>query len=335
MTVGIDIHAHVVPSSYVDALGKELPDIAPKLSNDGGEWYMTYPSGRRAGPMPVGMFDTESRIADMDRQGLRMQALSVPPGNFMYALEDGTKAATIARLHNDAMVEMAKEYPDRFTVLGTLPLQDPAASIVELERLSEIAAVTGLEFGTNVDGMGFDDPSLRELWTAVARVGMSVVLHPNNFECAPERMHSFYMTNFVGNPTDSTMAAGALMFGGVLTANPTLRIVLLHGGGFLPYQIGRFDHGWKVRPEPREHLKTSPREMLSRFYFDTLTHDPDSLRFLLQRVGADRVCLGSDYPFDMADMDPVRTVQSVVTDARELKAILEDTPLEILTRRPA
>ena len=331
--MSIDIHAHVIPESYIRAVESEIPAIAPKVDKEGDDWYLRYPWGRRSGPVPAGAFDTEQRLEAMDRQDLTMQALSVPPGHFLYHLEDHSQAAAAATLHNDAMIDMARERPDRFLMLGTLPLQAPDDAVAELERLSAIDEVAGLEFGCNVAGMAFDDPSLTEVWAAVNTSGLGVVLHPNNFEGAPDRMKDHYLANFVGNPTDSTLAAGTLMFGGVLTDNPALRIALLHGGGFLPYQVGRFAHGWDVRPEPREKLDVSPRDLLDRFYFDTLTHDPASLGFLLERVGSKRVCLGSDYPFDMADLDPVRTVRKIIKDESVLDDVLDRTPRAFLTRK--
>ena len=330
--MSIDIHAHVVPEAFVLALREEVPALAPQIEKVGDAWYLTYPLGRRTGPVPSGMFDTGERLADMDRTQVTMQALSVPPGHFLYGVEDHAQAHAAARLHNDAMIAMAREHPSRFVVLGTLPLQDPTAAIAELQRLESMDEIVGLEFGTNVNGMAFDHPSLRDVWAAVNDAGLGVVLHPSNLEGAPERMKAYYLTNFVGNPTDSTLAAGTLLFGGVLTDNPALRIALLHGGGFLPYQLGRFAHGWSVRPEPRERLAVSPRDLLGRFYFDTLTHDSDSMRFLLERVGSKRVCLGSDYPFDMADPDPVRNVRATISDEAALHDILEGTPRAFLTR---
>lgn len=332
--MSIDIHAHTIPEPFVSALAAELPALAPTIEKEGGSWHLTYPWGRRTGPVPAGMFDTGERLATMDEQQVTMQALSVPPGHFLYDVDDHAQAAAAAGLHNDAMIEMARAHPDRFVVLGTLPLQSPEAALAELDRLSGIDDVVGLEFGTNVSGTGFDDRSLAEVWEAVNAAGMGVVLHPNNFEGAPERMHAYYLRNFVGNPADSTLAAGTLMFGGVLVKNPSLRIALLHGGGFLPYQIGRFEHGWRVRPEAQKQLGVSPRQLLDRFFFDTVTHDAASLRFLIERVGPQRVCLGSDYPFDMADMDPVRAVRAAIEDDDVLGRVLDQTPREFLTRRP-
>lgn len=330
--MAVDIHAHTVPEPLIKALVKEVPAAAPTLERDGDGWALVYPSGRRSGPVPAGMFDVDERLADMDRLGVGVQALSVPPTHFGYRL-DAKSGAAAARLHNDAMLDMARAHPNRFTVLAALPMQDSDAALAELARLVDIPEVTGVEIGTNVAGLNLDGDALADVWMALDSAGLAVVLHPNDVAGA-DRMQDHYLHNFVGNPSDTTLAAGSLLFGGVLSRNRAVRVVLLHGGGFLPYQIGRFEHGWTVRSEPRRDLEVSPREMLDRFYFDTLTHDAASLRFLLERVGSDRLCLGSDYPFDMSDPDPVVTVRTVLAGNPGLDAILEGTPRELLTRRP-
>ena len=327
----IDIHAHTVPEGLIRSLAGEVPAAAPELQGEGGEWFLQYPDGRRSGPVPPGMFDVGARLEEMDKSGVDVQALSVPPTHFGYRL-DPAAAADAVRLHNDEMIGMARAHPDRFVVLGALPLQDTDRALEELDRLAGIPEVAGVELGTNVAGRNLDDAALAPVWSALDRAGMAVVLHPDAVAGA-ERMRDHYLHNFVGNPTDTTVAAGSLIFGGVLVRNPALRVALLHGGGFLPYQIGRFEHGWKVRPEPKQTLEVNPRELLGRFWFDTLTHDAASLRFLLDRVGPARLCLGSDYPFDMADPDPVGSVRSALGE-EHLDAILETTPRELLTRRP-
>jgi aminocarboxymuconate-semialdehyde decarboxylase len=261
-----------------------------------------------------------------------MQALSVPPPHFNYRLEDEV-AALAATLHNDAMIDMARQFPDRFVVLGHLPMQSEERALAELERLVGIDEVVGLELGTNVGGVNLGDPRHESIWQTIDAAGLAVVLHPGADVAGVDRMRDFYIHNYVGNPMDSTIAAASLLFNGVLSRNEKLRIALLHGGGFLPYQIGRFDHGWSVRPESRSQLEVPPSTLLHRFWFDTLTHDDLSLRFLHDRVGDDRLCLGSDYPFDMANPDPVVALQRALLDRpTAVEKALEDNPRQLLTR---
>jgi aminocarboxymuconate-semialdehyde decarboxylase len=330
--VSIDIHAHTVPNDFIAEVFVAVPSIAPKIVKRDSEWWFEYPDGRISGPIPEGMFDVGARLADMDKTGVSVQALSVPPPHFNYRLGD-EEAAIAARLHNDSMIAMARLHPERFVVLGHLPMQSESLAIAELERLVAIDEVVGLELGTNVAGVNLGDPRHEAVWQAIDAAGLAVVLHPGADVAGADRMHDHYIHNYVGNPTDSTVAAASLLFQGVLTRNANLRFALLHGGGFLPYQIGRFDHGWSVRPESRTHLPEPPSTLMHRFWFDTLTHDDLSLRFLHDRVGDDRLCLGSDYPFDMANPDPVGALKRALADRPDaIRKALEDNPRELLTR---
>lgn len=330
--MSIDIHAHMVPEDFIRDLAAAVPSAAPVIVKRDSEWWFEYPGGRVSGPIPEGMFNVGSRIADMDRAGVSIQAISVPPPHFNYRLEDEA-AAIAAQLHNDSMIRAARQHPDRFVVLGHLPMQSEGYALAELERLVAIDEVVGLELGTNVAGINLGDPRHEAVWHAIDKAGLSVVLHPGADVAGVDRMHDHYIHNYVGNPTDSTVAAASLLFQGVLSRNERLRIALLHGGGFLPYQIGRFDHGWSVRPESRTLLTEPPSTLLHRFWFDTLTHDDLSLRFLHDRVRDDRLCLGSDYPFDMANPDPVGALKRALADRPEaLEKALTDNPRELLTR---
>jgi aminocarboxymuconate-semialdehyde decarboxylase len=329
----IDIHAHTVPEGFIKDLASVVPDATPRVTKHDDGWSFDYPGGRRSGPIPAGMFDLGARLEDMDACGVDVQALSVPPTHFGYRLP-ADAAADAVRMHNDAMLEMARAHPTRFTVLGHLPMQSEEHALGELERLVAIPEIVGVELSTNVAGVVLGHERHESVWDALDAAGLAVVLHPGDVAGA-DRMQDHYLHNFVGNPTDSTLAAGSLLFGGVLSFNAALRVALLHGGGFLPYQIGRFDHGWKVRPEARTHLDVMPSELLHRFWFDTLTRDPMSLRFLLERVGEDRLCLGSDYPFDMTDPDPVRSVRAALNEHPDaIEKVMVDNPRELLTRRP-
>lgn len=332
--MSIDIHAHTVPEEFVAELRRAVPGAAPRIVKRDDGWWFEYPGGRVSGPIPAGMFDTEARLADMDAGNVRKQAISVPPPHFQYRLP-AEDAAVAASLHNNAMVDMARAHPDRFVVLGHLPMQSAEHAIAELRRLAALPEVAGVELGTNVAGANLGEPQYEAVWSEIDALGMAVVLHPGADVAGADRMHDHYVHNYVGNPTDTTIAAASLLFSGVLTRHARLRFALLHGGGFLPYQIGRFDHGWSVRPESREHLPVPPSQLLDRFWFDTLTHDDLSLRFLHDRVGDDRLCLGSDYPFDMATVDPVGALRRALADRpTAVERALEDNPAEFLTRLP-
>lgn len=318
--VAVDLHAHAVPRDLIDALGSAHPALAPELQRDGDTYRLRYPTGRSVGPFPRGMFDLDARIADMDRWRIDVQVLSIAPGNFFYEVDAGEGAAVTA-LQNDALVEVARTAPERLKVIAGLPLQDPDAAVREIQRSAVSAEVVGVHIGTNVAGENLDHPSLEPVWAALELAGLPVVIHP----CSPlggARCRSHELSKLVAFPTETTIAAGALIFGGVASAHPELRFCLLHGGGFLPYQVGRFDHGWSVTPSLRDSLEQSPSSLAARFYYDTITHSPASLRFLIDQVGADHVVLGSDYAFDMGPLDPVGFVEEAVADPDTAERIL-------------
>src|SRR5579871_1475921 len=166
-----------------------------------------------------------------------------------------------------------------------------------------------------------DDPSFAPLWATAAELDAFFMIHPGNVAGA-DRLRSYYLNNLIGNPLDTTIAAACLIFGGVLERHPNFKPVMVHGGGFTPYQGGRWVHGWHVRPEPKVHLKHSPEKYLERFRYDTICHSKASLEFLIATAGADRVFLGSDYPYDMGMMDCVRHVRSLDIAPADRDAIL-------------
>lgn len=322
-----DMHAHVMSRDALAAMAAEYPDHAPRLVERDGAQFLEFPGRAAMGPLHPGMFDLAVRLADMDRQRIDVQLISVPPSNFFYHLP-GEVAASFAAASNDAMTELADQHPDRFQVFATLPLQDAAATVKELGRVVSDPNVRGVEIGTNVDGADLDVAELEYLWPVLVEVDMPAWLHPDQRTIAgADRLTRYYLQNLIGNPLETTVAVAALIFGGVLERHPALRVGLVHGGGFVPYQIGRWRHGWKVRPEPRTRLHdTSPEEMLARFTFDSLTHDSASLRDLGERFEWANVVLGSDYPFDMGPLDPVGELDGLALSDEIAAAVRQHNP---------
>lgn len=316
----IDVHAHAIPRAMVAAMQQAHPEHAPSLHEHKDGTHLSYASGRRSGPLPTGMLDAPARLADMDAAGIDRHVISSAPPNFNYGapVEVGID---FTRMQNDALLAMAAEAPERLQVFADLPMQDVTGCLAELDRVGSQAAVKGVEIGSNVAGRNLDDPAFEPLWEALAAADLAVLVHPDKVAGA-ERLTSYYLQNFVGNPTDSTIAIASLIFGGVLERYPALRFCFVHGGGFAPYQIGRWDHGWGCRPEAQTVISIPPSEYFSRLFFDSLTHDPLSLAFLGQRVGWDHVLLGSDYQFDMADKDPVASVRALKLDSEDEAMVL-------------
>lgn len=247
--------------------------------------------------------DIGVRLAEMDRLGIDVQAVSPSPTQYYYWAEPGL-GRDAARLINDRLADIVASHPDRFVALGTVPLQAPDLAVAELRRCVKELGLRGVEISSNVAGQELAHPKFRPFFAAAEDLGILIFLHPLGFTQG-ERLSEHYFSNLIGNPLESAIAVGHLIFGGVLDRHPGLKICVAHGGGYLPGYIGRMDHGWEARADCRQHIAQPPSHYLRRLYFDTVVFDPDQLAYLVRKYGADHIVLGTDYPFDMAEFDPL------------------------------
>jgi aminocarboxymuconate-semialdehyde decarboxylase len=245
----------------------------------------------------------------MDDQGIRLSVLSSTPFAFFYEVEDDL-AVELARFQNDQLAEIVKKHPDRFAAMATLPLQVPGEALKELERAAKKLGLRGVEIGSHVSQRELGDEAFWPIYKALEDLDMPIFIHPHHV-AGLDRLLNFYLNNLIGNPLDTTIAAANLIFSGVLEKYPRLKIILAHAGGQFPYIIGRMEHGYQVRPECQEKVHKSPMAFFKNFYFDIITHNPDALRYLIALAGSDHVLLGSDYPYDMGDLNPVQTVSQL------------------------
>jgi aminocarboxymuconate-semialdehyde decarboxylase len=292
----VDVHTHFAPLDVLMAARRGQGFDGMTAERDGGQEWLVHRQGFRW-PVPPVFYDLTARLAAMDRHGIGHAVLSAAPQLFMY-WADGGEAAGFCRAVNDALAAFAAGSGGRITAVATLPMQDPAAAAAELHRAVTELGMRGAEIGPDVAGTPLDGPGPRTVLAAAARLGVPLIVHPYYVGARPG-LADFYLTNLIGNPLATTVCAARLIFSGVLDELGTLRLVLTHGGGYLPYQIGRLDHGHRVRPEARG-CAHPPSAYLTRFWFDTVTHAPGPLRFLAGTVGAGHVVYGTDFPFDMA-----------------------------------
>ncbi len=325
----IDAHAHLISTDAIAELQRVLPDAAPRVELRDGETWIVFPNGRESGPIPAGMTDPAVRLAHMDATGITTQLLSPPPPFFGYRLA-AEHAAIHSRIVNDAARALAESDPRRFAVLATLPLQSPTDALRELDRVWSDSAVLGVEVGANIAGTALDDPALEPVWAALDERAAIVLVHPAPADGPQYARH--FTRNIVGNPADSTLAIANVIFSGLPDRNPNLQWVFVHGGGFAPFQIGRWDHAWRTRTSLSRSIDRAPSTYLQQFYFDSLTHDHDALDLLARRVGWDHVVLGSDYLFDMADPDPAASVRAHDLDRATEDAVLGGTMTELIDR---
>jgi aminocarboxymuconate-semialdehyde decarboxylase len=327
----IDTHTHVLADATIKLLQKEIPRLGLKLTPIDGDNSVLEVAGVAYRPFPRGGHDIARRFADMDAAGVDMHVLSVSPQTWLYG-QDAAVGAAAAAIQNDEIARLVKEHPDRFAGIATLPMQAPDQAAAELRRALTKLGLRGAMIGSNVKGKNLDDPSFEPLWATAAELDAWMMIHPGNVAGA-DRLRSYYLGNLIGNPLDTTIAGACLIFGGVLARHPKLNFVMVHGGGFIPYQGGRWVHGWQVRPEPKLHLDHSPEKYLARFLYDTILHSNASLEFLISSVGAARVFLGSDYPYDMGMMDCVRAVRALAIAPADRDTILGGHAAAILDRQ--
>jgi aminocarboxymuconate-semialdehyde decarboxylase len=249
------------------------------------------------------MESLEQRIADMDAMGVDMQAVAVAVYQYYY-WADAEIGAKVSRVINDELAEATAKHPDRFIPLGTVPLQDTEASVDELRYCADELGFRGIEINSNVNGSEISDTRLDPFWAEVERLGSVVVVHTNG-HTEKGRLQEHNFLNILGHAFETTLATANLIFSGVMERHPSLKVVMVHGGGYLPSYAGRIDHAWRAREDVRAGLPQPPGDYLRRFFFDTMVFEPDQLRFLVERYGADHVMLGTDYPFDMGDDDPL------------------------------
>jgi aminocarboxymuconate-semialdehyde decarboxylase len=331
MTRTIDIHTHVLADATIKLLQKEVPQLALKLTSLDDDNAALEVAGVRYTPFPRGGHDIARRFGDMKAAEVDMHVLSVAPQTWAYN-QDAAVGAAIATIQNDEIARLTREYPDRFAGIATLPMQTPAKAADELRRAITKLGLHGAMIGSNIAGKNLDDPSFEPVWAAAAELDALLVIHPGNVAGA-DRLRAYYLNNLIGNPLDTTIAAACLIFGGVLARHPRLNFLMVHGGGFIAYQGGRWVHGWEVRPEPKLHLKESPAKYLDRFLYDTIVHSKASLEFLVSSVGASRVFLGSDYPYDMGTMECVRQVRAAAIAPADRDTILGGHAAAILNRK--
>jgi aminocarboxymuconate-semialdehyde decarboxylase len=321
----VDVHAHVLTKEAMDRLQRDLPRIGLRMTAIDDESSVIEVAGVSYRPYPRGAWDLERRFKDMDLAEVDVQVLSNTPQTFLYD-QDPELTAAAARIQNDEIARLVATYPDRFQGLATLPMQAPQRAADELARAMRSLGLKGAQIGSNINGRNLDDPSLDPLWAVANEHAAIIMVHPNNVAGA-DRMKSYYLNNLIGNPLDTTIAAASLVFGGVIERFPAVKFFMVHGGGFVPYQAGRWDHGWRVRPEPRVNLKQSPEAAIRRLYFDTILHARPALEFLVSAFGAGRVVLGSDYPYDMGTLECVRQVRALSISETDKEAILSGRSL--------
>jgi aminocarboxymuconate-semialdehyde decarboxylase len=345
----IDLHTHILP--------RDWPDLDAKYGYSGFIRLDHYkPCCAR---MMIGdrvfreitdnVWDPKRRIEECDREKISMQVLSTVPVMFSYWAK-AADALDLSRRLNDHIAGVVRNHPGRFAGLATIPLQDPDLAASELERCVRELGLRGAQIGTHVDAnphsgridtLNLDNASLQPVWNAAEQLGAAIFVHPWDM-FGKERMPKYWLPWLVGMPAETSLAICSMIFGGVFERFPKLRVAFAHGGGAFPFTIGRIEHAFHVRPDlvsmenktnPRKYLARADKQKITpaRFYVDSLVHDAEALRLLLNLFGAERVALGSDYPFPLGEAHPGKLIESIKElSSQEKMRLLSGTAREFL-----
>jgi aminocarboxymuconate-semialdehyde decarboxylase len=317
-SITIDVHAHAFVPAALDYVMPHLDPSSDALVRFAAPDTRELNKRQEADRRPI-MASPDARFSDLEAMGLDKQLLSPAPPQCYYAVP-ADLGAMAARLVNDGIAEIVRKHPDRYAALGSVPMQDGEAAAEELEYAVKTLGFQGVEILTNVAGRELSDPAFAPFWAKAEQLDAWVFIHPSGFTDG-RRLGRFYFSNVIGNPLETTIALHYLIFDGVLQRHPRLKIMAAHGGGFLGAYHGRIDHAWGARSDARAQLPHPPSSYLKRVYFDTIVFTPEQLRALITAYGADHIMMGTDYPFDMADYDPIGLLAASGLSAEVMAAI--------------
>ncbi len=331
-SVTVDIHSHVaVPAAASIAAPHLDPATIPlaHFATPDTKQVNAQQEIDRASRMTGRDQGLGERLRDLDEMGIDMQAVMPPPPQCYYTvpLDIAVKAT---RVLNDGIAEYVARQPDRFVGLGSVPLTDGNEAAAELERSMRKLGLRGAQVLTNVAGTELSAPQFAPFWKKAEELDALIVLHPNGFT-EGQRLTRHYFNNVIGNPFETTLALHYLIFDGVLERHPNLKLLAVHGGGYLGAYSGRIDHAWGARPDCRADLPHPPTHYLKKVFVDSVVFTPQQLNALVETFGADHVVMGTDYPFDMAESDPLGHLASVPSfEQSTISAIAGTTARKLL-----
>jgi len=323
----IDVHAHWYPQRFLDLLARHGPAHGLEWREADGKGPQFRIGHLVTGPTGPRYVDLEARLEAMDEQGVAAHALSLSQPMVYWA--GRSLGERLAATFNEELARAHEHARERLFGLATLPMQEPDLALRELERAARLPGVRGVYLASRILDKELSDESFFPVYERIEALGLPLFLHPVNV-IDPQRLQRFYLTNLLGNPFESAIAAAHLIFGGVLDRFPLLQIVLPHAGGAFPWLVGRLNRGWQKREELRAACQ-SPIEYLRRFHYDTIGYCDDVVEYLVRVVGADRVVMGSDYCFPIAYERPVEVVTAnSALSAEEKRLIVESNARRLL-----
>ncbi|CAM3806382.1 amidohydrolase family protein [Mesobacillus thioparans] len=324
----VDFHTHIIPENFSELTQRFGGEKWPTLERTCACGANIMIAGKVFREVTDQVWDAEKRIKDMEREGVDIQVLSPIPVTFSY-WAPAEQAEILARVQNDFIADLVNQYPTKFIGLGAVPLQNVEVAIREMDRCKHELGLSGIEIGTNVNGVNLDDPQFIEFFEMAEKWEVPLFIHPWE-TLGKERMPRHNLMYTVGMPSETALAGASLILGGIMDKFPKLKICLAHGGGALPYLLPRLDQGWKVWPHLRL-LDKPPSQYAKQFYYDSLVNEPVNLNYLLQNFGHERIIMGSDYPFLLREVPPGKVIDDTVGLSKEqTEAMLGKNALRFL-----
>ena len=316
-TVTVDVHTHLM---IPEAVEMTRPHTRPE---DDPRTFFSSPQTNELNREFYRLahdkyHDPDTRLADMDAMGIDIQLVALTPLQYFY-WADAELAPRLAAAQNHRVAELVATHPDRFVGVGTLPMGHPELAVAEAARVADLG-FPAVQIGADVGGVDLDGPGLDPIWRALEELGLAVILHPAGFTEA-RRLTDYYLVNVIGMPLSTTVAVTRMILGGVFERFPQLKMLLVHGGGYLAFYPARTDHAFRHRPELRANIDRLPSEYLSNLYFDITVFEPRLVELLVERFGVERVLLGTDYPFDMGLTDPLALLGETGLDSDDRQQI--------------
>jgi aminocarboxymuconate-semialdehyde decarboxylase len=318
----IDGHRHMLFPEAITMAGKLDPVKSSSIYPSGVHEKSEEINRKKGEVWNRKMSDFDENIADLKSADMNMGILQPTQTMFFYWTEPSA-AGELSRMVNEYTAEAVRQHPEHFLGLATIPLQDVDLAVKELAYAVQELGLRGVVTGSNINGHGFDEEQFQPFFEKVEELDVPIFVHPSN-PAGTQRVSDYYLVNFLALPLETTVMAAQLVFGGVLDRFPKLKICLSHAGGILPFLLGRLEHGQSERPEAQERCKHVFSHYLKNFYVDTITFRADTLHFVLEIMPEGHVFMGTDYPYDMAEANPVGMVKAAVTDENLQQKIFGD-----------
>ena len=328
----IDIHHHYIPLELIDEVkrnGKTLgvEYFPPKDAKD-NPFQIRFPNGNRLNPDPR-MTEVNNRLEVMTKGNIGIATVEVHTACVGYEL-DSSRGETWSKLYNEGIMNLVKRHPNRFVGIATVPLQDPPRAARVLEHAIRDLKMSGVTIASNVVGKYFDSKDFDPFWKKAEELDVMMIMHPE-WVLGSDKIGAYGLRTVCGNPADTTLSVGYMIYSGVFDRFPNLKLALLHGGGFFPYHLGRFDSGFMSGSAAgRMPAKQPPSKYLKNLYFDNLVYRVETVEYLKRMVGADHVMVGTDYPFDLGDWMAAEKIQTMNCTEAEREAMMHGNARKLL-----